>query len=68
MVAAGGIEAVAVSGTIEAEDDGLESARATCRMNRSDLWCCFGWDGAGAPGGASSRPEPGAGGAGPGAA
>ena len=27
-----------------------------------------GWDGAGAPGGASSRPEPGAGSAGPGAA
>ena len=33
-------------------------------MNRSNLWCCFGWDGAGAPGGASPRPEPGAGSAG----
>src|SRR6185437_16197896 len=36
-------------------------------MSRSDQRDRQGWDGAGAPGGASSRPEPGAGSAGPGA-
>src|ERR1700749_4894968 len=37
-------------------------------MSRLDQRDRQGWDGAGAPGGASSRPEPGAGSAGPGAA
>jgi len=37
-------------------------------MSRPDQRDRQGWDGAGAPGGASSRPEPGAGSAGPGAA
>ena len=66
--AAGGLDAAAASGTIEAEDDGLAPHSSPgCRLTRLDWWYCYGWDGAGVPGGRPNA-EPGAGSAGPGAA
>ena len=57
-----------VSGTIEREGDGAHSQRRLELIGRIGTTVHRGWDGAGAPGGASPRPEPGAGSAGPGAA
>ena len=66
--AAGGLDAAAASGTIEAEDDGLAPHSSPgCRLTRLDWWYCYGWDGAGVPGGCPNA-EPGAGSAGRGAA
>ena len=63
--AAGGLDAAAASGTIEAEDDGLAPHSSPgCRLTRLDWWYCYGWDGAGVPGGRPNA-EPGAGSAGP---
>jgi hypothetical protein len=56
-----------VSGTIEAEDDGLAPHSSPgCRLTRLDWWSCYGWDSAGVPGGRPNA-EPGAGSAVPGA-
>jgi hypothetical protein len=63
----GGMDADAASWTIESEDD--HYGRAT-KPGETAIWnqCLPCWDGAGVPGGASPRPEPGAGSAGRGAA
>ena len=59
--AAGGLDAAAASGTIEAEGDGLAPHSSPgCRFTRLDWWYCYGWDGAGVPGGRPNA-EPGAG-------
>jgi hypothetical protein len=63
----GGIEAAAASWTMRSEEDGSVHHLVCCRVSTTDLRLA-GWDGAGAPGGASPRPEPGAGSAGRGAA
>lgn len=55
VVPAGGLDAAAASGTIEAEDDGLAPHSSPgCRLTRLDWWYCYGWDGAGVPGGRPS--------------
>jgi hypothetical protein len=59
---------VAWAGIIENRDDGSDAALVDVPTELFTSVVSPGWDGAGAPGGASQRPEPGAGSAGPGAA
>jgi hypothetical protein len=63
----GDLDAGAASWTMKGEEDSCLPHRAVSPMSQSVLWP-GGWSGAGVPGGASPRPEPGAGSAGRGAA
>ena len=67
--AAGALDAAAGSRTIASREGRLTRGRLGCMpVAYRPSGHLPGWDGAGAPGGASPRPEPGAGSAGPGAA